>query len=51
MWKHLSCDREKLNPFILSVSAVIATHPFHPAEFNDDDPFVTEILKTGIRII
>ena len=29
----------------------IETHPYRPEDFTIDDPFVEEILRTGIRII
>jgi len=44
-------DRQKLNPFILSVSTDIEVHPFCPYDFTEDDPFVEEIIKTGVKLI
>ncbi len=43
-------DRQKLNPFILQVSSSLEIHPFRPEEFTTDNPFVAEIIQTGIPV-
>jgi predicted nucleotidyltransferase len=44
-------DRCKLSPYVVRVSSDIETHPFRPEDFTEDNPFVKEIIKTGIRIV
>ncbi len=44
-------DRRKLYRAILEIDAGIEPHPYRPEDFNDSNPFVREILKTGIRIV
>ena len=44
-------DNMRLMKSVLSVSSDIETHPFTPFDFTSDNPFVNEILRTGIRII
>ena len=44
-------DNMRLMKSVLSVSSEIETHPFTPSDFTSDNPFVKEILRTGIRII
>jgi len=43
-------DGKKLFPYILKVDSAIEVHPFRPEEFSADNPFVQEILDTGIRV-
>ncbi len=43
-------DRQKLYRAVLAVDSGIETHPYRPEDFNETDPFVLEILRTGIRI-
>jgi predicted nucleotidyltransferase len=43
-------DRNKLNKYILKTSIDIEVHPFTIEEFTEDDPFVKEIIETGIKI-
>lgn len=43
-------DRRKLDSALLEVDTDIHVHPYRPQDFNDSNPFVREILKTGIRI-
>lgn len=43
-------DRRKLYAAILEVDSTIEPHPYRPEDFDDSDPFVREILQTGIRI-
>jgi len=44
-------DSKIFFPIILQVNRSIEVHPFRPEEFTPDNPFVEEILKTGIRVI
>lgn len=44
-------DSKKLNGAMLRTSIDIETHPYRPEEFTTDNPFVKEILETGIRIL
>jgi uncharacterized protein len=44
-------DKKKLNKHILSTSIDLEVHPFNTNDFNNNNPFVQEIMKTGIRII
>lgn len=44
-------DKDKIRKITLSVSSELEIIPFSPAEFNSRNPFVKEILKTGIRLI
>src|SRR5574341_420952 len=44
-------DRRKLSPFGIKIDTDIETHPFRPEDFTPDNPFVEEILETGIRIV
>ena len=44
-------DNLKLMKTVLAVSSDIETHPYTPQDFNSSNPFVNEILKTGIRIL
>lgn len=43
-------DRRKMYHAIIAVDTAIETHPFRPEDFNDSNPFVREILRTGVRI-
>ena len=44
-------DRKKINPIILKINTNIEIHPFTSKEFEEKNPFVKEILKTGKRIL
>ena len=44
-------DRGKIRRITLSVSSDIEILPYRPQDFTTDDPFVKEIIETGIRII
>ncbi|MBK7893834.1 MAG: nucleotidyltransferase domain-containing protein [Anaerolineaceae bacterium] len=44
-------DKDKIRRITLSVSSEIEVVPFPPDEFNSQDPFVKEILATGVRLI
>jgi predicted nucleotidyltransferase len=41
-------DNMKLMRAVLRVNSDIETHPFRPEDFNNENPFVVEILKNGI---
>ena len=43
-------DRCKLSPYVIKINTNIETHPFRPEDFIKDNPFVEEIIETGIRI-
>lgn len=44
-------DKKKIRPITLSVSSEIEVLPYHPQDFTAENPFVQEILDTGIRIV
>ncbi len=44
-------DKDKIRSITLSVSSAIEVIPFTPDDFNSQNPFVKEILKTGIRLV
>lgn len=44
-------DKDKIRDITLSVSSEIEVLPFSVADFNLHNPFVKEILKTGIRLV
>jgi predicted nucleotidyltransferase len=44
-------DKDKIRKITLSVSSEIEVLPFSPADFDSKNPFVKEILKTGIRSV
>ncbi len=44
-------DKDKIRSVTLSVSSAIEVMPFSPADFHPRNPFVKEILKTGIHLI
>lgn len=44
-------DRRKLDRAVLDVDTDIQVHPYRPEDFNDSNPFVREILRTGIKIV
>ena len=43
-------DRGKIRLITLNVSSDIEVLPYSPQDFNADDPFVKEIMETGIKI-
>ncbi len=43
-------DRRKVIPFVIKVETDIEAHPFHSDDFTSDNPFVEEIIATGLRI-
>lgn len=44
-------DRGKIRKINLSVSSDLEVLPFHPKDFTSDDPFVKEIIETGVKIV
>lgn len=44
-------DAMKLFDTKLKISIDLELHPYRPEDFNTDNPFVSEILKHGIRIL
>jgi uncharacterized protein len=43
-------DRRKIRPIYLSISCDLEVLPYIPEDFTDDDPFVKEIIETGIEM-
>jgi len=43
-------DRQKIRSITLSISSDIQVLPYRPEDFVSDDPFVREIIETGIRL-
>ncbi|MCF8130486.1 MAG: nucleotidyltransferase domain-containing protein [Deltaproteobacteria bacterium] len=43
-------DRKKIRAITLSISSDIQVLPYRPEDFVVDDPFVREIIETGIRL-
>lgn len=44
-------DKNTIRKFKAKVDYVLSPLPFRPEDFTEDDLFVKEIIKTGIRII
>jgi len=44
-------DRDKIRRITLAISYQIEVMPYKPEDFTTDDPFVNEILETGIHIV
>jgi predicted nucleotidyltransferase len=44
-------DRRKVSPYKIKIDIDLEVHPFRPEDFTEDNPFVEEIIKTGIRIV
>ncbi len=43
-------DRKRLIKYLVKVNTDIQLHPFKTEDFTTDDPFVEEIIRTGIRV-
>ncbi len=43
-------DRSKVIPYVVNIETDIEAHPFRPEDFGAGNPFVEEILRTGVRI-
>lgn len=44
-------DKDKIRNITLSVSSEIEVVPFTPSDFNVGNPFVKQILRTGIKLV
>ena len=44
-------DSGKIRRINLSISSDLAVLPYRPEDFTPDDPFVKEIMETGVRIL
>jgi predicted nucleotidyltransferase len=44
-------DKQKLNKYILKTSIDLEVHPFRTVDFTDDNPFVKEIIQTGLKLV
>lgn len=44
-------DKDKIRGITLSVSSELEVIPFSPEDFTRDNPFVNEILRTGIPLV
>ena len=44
-------DNQLLFEPIINTNVDIEPHPYRPEDFNEDDPFVKEILSYGVRIV
>ena len=44
-------DKDKIRKITLSISSEIEVIPFSPNDFTLQNPFVKEILKTGIKLV
>ncbi len=44
-------DRGKIRKINLSVSSDLEVLPYRPEYFTPDDPFMKNIIKTGVRIL
>lgn len=44
-------DKQKLNKYILKTSIDLEIHPFRTEDFTNDNPFVKEIIQTGLKIV
>ncbi|NOZ61860.1 MAG: nucleotidyltransferase domain-containing protein [Calditrichaeota bacterium] len=44
-------DKKKLIPITLKISYDLDVLPFNTKDFTEEDPFVKEILETGVRIV
>jgi uncharacterized protein len=44
-------DRGKIRKITLSVSSDLEVLPYRPQDFTAEDPFVREILETGVQIV
>lgn len=44
-------DKEKLNKYILKTSIDLEIHPFKTIDFTEDNPFVKEIIQTGLKLV
>ena len=43
-------DKKKIRKITIQIGSDIEPIPFNPADFTEDDPFVKEIMMTGVEI-
>ncbi len=43
-------DRNKVRAITLAISSDLQVLPYRPEDFNSEDPFVREIMETGVRV-
>jgi len=43
--------RKKLNKYILKISIDLEVNPFRTKDFTEDNPFVKEIIQTGLKMV
>ncbi len=44
-------DKKRINKYLLKTTTDFQIHPYKTEEFTEENPFVAEILRTGIKII
>jgi predicted nucleotidyltransferase len=44
-------DKDKIRAITLSISSELEVIPFAPQDFTPQNPFVKEILRTGIQLV
>ena len=44
-------DRNKIRKLTIAISTDLEVLPFNPKDFTPENPFVKEILETGIRVL
>lgn len=44
-------DKDKIRTITLSISSELEVIPFAPQDFTPQNPFVKEILRTGIQLV
>jgi predicted nucleotidyltransferase len=44
-------DSKKLIPYVLKIDTAIEVHTFRPEEFSAGNPFIDEIVGTGVRML
>ncbi len=44
-------DKGKIREINLSISSDLEILPYRPEDFTSDDPFVKEIMETGVKIV
>lgn len=44
-------DREKLGKYIIKSSFDLEVHPYKTEDFTEEDPFVQEIIRIGLKIV
>ena len=47
---HWIKDRNRIRAITLAISSDIQVLPYRPEDFNSEDPFVKEIIETGIKV-